>query len=626
MPWRGLSRSQVLFAAAILFWFALIAVFVWLRLPLPSDRMINVDEKIPVAISAAMTASGHLDPNWALADVPQMFRYDQYNFYLYNVLGHFAQQAGALVGMEPLDALRIMNIVCQAGALLLLLLGLRWARAGWAWFVGTALMLCVAPTVVHDALMARPESLLYLLTAAGFCVALAPLTLTARAVGIGLICGLGASVKLTFPIVALSALLALLVLRRVSVVELARLALVFSVGGAAGFALGAPLALVNWEVTLNGFSALFEQYNRHHAPYSLIEPTFLGQLMWTLRVFTELYWPCFLLIGLGLLVGTREERIAIAVLAAPFLVLVIYFSTKVVFFERNLSHALPLLLVATGAGAAAAVRRLPTQILALLVFCVASLPGLYWSTQIAHAARFDPEERATFEERNGLTTFSLINRGLNLNFRAPPPLCGRIIVQSFRDQWTARYESNVRAAGYREVARRTGAFSSLSQSTLQIFIAPDRAYFEKSCGAQLQLTSASVVGNWMASGHHDSVGMPSIENDLWGSHHPAGDVGVGVNRLTFAVPRNTTVLTMPVVSGPDPTGQRVRVLGPGDTVIAEIPLTIGFQAWRLVQVPAPAGGFPDEIIVEGVDEGVAWGQWVGFGAPRALGSSGDGDG
>lgn len=621
VPWPRLSRAQWLFAAAVLFWLALIAAFVWLRLPLPPERILNIDERIPVAISIAMSESGHLDPNWALADMRPIFKYDQYNFYLYNVLGHFVQQAGALAGMAPLDALRIMNLACQLGALTCLVLALRRTRADSAWLVAAALLFCTGPTMVHDALMARPESLLYLLTAAGFALALAPWGLLARAGAIGVVCGLGAAVKLTFPVVAISAALALLFLARPSMRVLLGAALAFVLGAAAGFALGAPLAIVNWEVTLNGLAALLRQYDRFFGPHSLIEPTFLAQFAWIVRFFAELYWPCLLFIALGLLVGGARERLTIAILCAPFLFLVVYFATKIVFFERNFAHAAPLLLLAGGAGVAAVLRRLPWRAARVLILGSIALPGLYWSTQIAHAARWGSEEARAFEQRQSLATFAAVSFRDSLAGN-PPPTCGSIAVPHFSDERSARYVDMVRDAGFEEVARHSSPFSSLAPSTLQIYIDYNRFYFRKACGAPMAEVSAALGDSWSIDGQHYSVGGAPAGGAIWASHYPLGDPGVGTGRVRFAVPRDAVALALPVVTGPDASGQRLRILAPNGELVAEIPIATGYeQAWRITRVQAPAGGFPGEIVVEGVDEGVAWGQWMGFGAPHAEFSS-----
>jgi hypothetical protein len=307
----------------------------------------------------------------------------------------------------------------------------------------------------------------------------------------------------------------------------------------------------------------------------------------------------------------------IAVLCAPFLALVLYFSTKSVFFERNFAHAMPLLLLAAGAGLAAVVRRLQHRMARGLAVCAAAVPGLYWSVQIAHAARWAPEEALAFEQQHDLVMYDRISGGLNLNFRAPPPVCGRIVLLTFSDAWTARYENNVRSAGYREVARRLGPFSHLAPSTLQIYVAHDRKYFAKPCAEALRPLAAEVAESWRIDGYHEQVGAPPVAGKIWASHYPAGDAGVGVSRVRFAVPRDTPALTLQAVTGPDATGQRLRVLGPDDALIAEIPIASGFQSWRTVRIAAPEGGFPAEIVIEGVDDGGAWGQWMAFGAPRA---------
>jgi hypothetical protein len=125
-------------------------------------------------------------------------------------------------------------------------------------------------------------------------------------------------------------------------------------GVALGFALGAPGAVLHPQAFRRGVEFLTAQYAGLHPPYSHVN----GGSMWDVVAGyfrATLGWPALAAgaAGLGILI-VRRRWSDTAVVAGPVVLFVGYFATKPVFFERNLSHVLPLFCVLAGLGAGGA--------------------------------------------------------------------------------------------------------------------------------------------------------------------------------------------------------------------------------------------------------------------------------
>ena len=115
MKGRGGEASTWRDSLLAAYWICLLIVFLALRAK--HLEAILDDEWIPLKISEAMRARRSLDPNWRFADVPHYFRYDQYNFYLYNVVAHAVITVGGWLHLAALFALRWANVPFQLLAL-----------------------------------------------------------------------------------------------------------------------------------------------------------------------------------------------------------------------------------------------------------------------------------------------------------------------------------------------------------------------------------------------------------------------------------------------------------------------------------------------------------------------------
>lgn len=307
----------------------------------------HFDATIPLAVADHVIASGAPDTNWANAPtMPEHFKYTQYNFSSFNlVFAYFASFFG-----NSMETLALFSLLAAIAGLLTYTLwtGVRLGPIPAA-FLAAALV--STPLLVQDSLYGRPEMFL----AALIGIALAASTGRSRATAAiaGLAAGLALATKISVAPFVLAAFLA--PVARDGVSAWPRL-LIVGLGAAAGFAAGAPFAVLNPGDFLSGVTALREQYAGFHAPHGSYEAGLLPQgvhaASYFLATMGPLIWAAAL-VGCGLLCwnAVREEQDRpFALFALAALATLILFSTQRTFFERNVSHAIPVLWAAAAWG------------------------------------------------------------------------------------------------------------------------------------------------------------------------------------------------------------------------------------------------------------------------------------
>jgi hypothetical protein len=318
----------------------LLVLAVWLRL----DGYPNTyfaDELIPRAVVQHMRDSGTLDTRWDRADwrgdyAGHFYKLPQYNFSSYHTallpmlrLAHAAGQAD----VPDLVVYRMASLLFQLGGFVLVFALARQMLGGWGGVAALA-WLTVMPQAVVDAHYARPESFVMLLAALAAWLAW-QVHVTGRQrllLPEAVVWGIACACKFSFlPMAALALLAQLWRWRRVQ-------AAMFWLGGfAGGIALSAPYILLDGPGFVRGVQLLLTQYAP--APGDAGWLPSAHQLLPYLAAF---FGPVLLLLPLSLLASRCAVRcfalLALAVSAAYLLL----FARQGVFFERNLSHLLPL--------------------------------------------------------------------------------------------------------------------------------------------------------------------------------------------------------------------------------------------------------------------------------------------
>jgi hypothetical protein len=228
-------------------------------------------------------------------------------------------------------------------------------------------------------------------------------------------------------------------------------------GVALGFFLGAPGAVLHPEAFRHGVDFLTKQYAGLHPPYCHVD----GGPVWDLLggyFRATLGWPALVAGAVGaVLLATRRRGWELVVVAGPVAIFAGYFSTRTIFFERNLSHVLPLFCVLAGVGMAAAAGALAARVR----WPVLGLTLAFGAVVVARPAELT--RRLVWEEFSGRglerhTAFEAEVRGrhpgvalwveammneepldrLRVHFKGGgAPVLVRVV--DYHDEWSARY-------------------------------------------------------------------------------------------------------------------------------------------------------------------------------------------
>lgn len=439
--------------------------FLYLRLNL-NTKLINIDEDIPLRVSAAMTAMGVLDPNWELTDLAPWARVPQYNFYSYNLASHAMIRAGRLIGIEPIIALRLANLLYQGLAITALVSALRNVGANERVLWVATTLLVITPALVQDAHMARPESFLYLLFALTVLVATLRINLLPRAIIVGVIVGIGATCKITFLIAGLILLPLLWPLNRKAIVA----AISAVAATLVSFVAVAPYIVIHWDVFVIGINALLHQYSTGHPPHSPPTRSIIESTFWSSEFFLKVYGP---LIPVALMAPLAWEGMRRAMPIGLWLAVVvtsIYFIPMHVFFERNMSIAVlaAVILVALLAERGS---------FALVVIVLCAAPMAYWSIQTAHAARYHQVRFQVWYANNIHEPVTPVVPYWTHHKIEVGPCVGLLEVLDFGDPFSRLLIDGLERDGYEVVARYKSRFAMLPGSTFHTYLDEGALYY-----------------------------------------------------------------------------------------------------------------------------------------------------
>lgn len=461
------------------------------------------DEDITMEVVRYMRHSGDWDVNWRNANLPADLRYDQFNFSSHLYATYFFYRATKLLpGLDRWRSERegflVYRFFVAALATLAVLQTLQLGRrlGGWNVGLGAAALTAGAPLLVQDAHYVRPEPFTAVLTLAA--VALAwpgPRGSAGRVIGSAFCIGLLVACKISMllliwlPFVPLAAGWRGFPARRwlVAAVPLAIVA---------GAALGAPGAVTQPAAFLHGVRQLAAQYAGLHPPHSHLNGGPVGDMQLSYFAAT-LGWPALVAWAIGgAWLARRRRWEEFALLAGPVLLFAGYFATRSVFFERNLSHIVPLFAIVAAFGAvqavtyAAARLRAPATLLGLAVFTLLMIRPLQasWSLVSVELSGRGSDRYNAFEAglrhshpeaewQAALLLDDTALRELATRFRGTQiPVLLR--VTDYRDEWTAH---NVALLAERFVTREVsvyaGTFPALPTCTLLTYHSPTDRYF-----------------------------------------------------------------------------------------------------------------------------------------------------
>ncbi len=621
------------------------------------------DEIITVGVASHLLQWGTLDTNWHHVELlPPWFRYPQYNFSAYMLASAAALQlrewwpGGAV--LDVLSWLRafsaLLGAACVAGTFLL-------ARHWFGAVTGlvAAALVAVHPLLVQDALYARPETFVTLLTLVliGLLAGRPPLR-AERAFGAAVVLGVLVATK-----VSMLLLLPLLVLaldphdRRPAVPGATPLgaterayawarAYPMPAGLLAGFVLGAPYALVHFADFLDGVRVLRTQYGTYHWPHGTPDGGYLERVAYALRYFnaTTGVWLVVATIGAAVAAWRRQWRPLAAFLVA--LGTVVQFAGYPVFFERNLSHVVPLLCVFAALALVTLARLVRARWLqaVLLLVCTAAVAGpsvrttwrLYADELSGVSQQRLLAERHRVERHFGLTTTIIPwteDRALIRKMIAHT--CGPVLVQmpTVRNGAArALLDELARVDGLTEVARHLSRFEHVPPSTLHTYFTPTTVFLHRGAdadfcwrngggtvpvtmvGDRLPVRAIDAGEGWTRGGAYGVRTDPFGDGDYFGSWS-GRDTHRGRLRIELDVSEADFVV-IPLRTGPSEVHHALR-LSDADNgqVLLYLPVPPS-TTWLLPAVRVPAR--TQRLAVEVIDMGASWGDWVAVGMPRGL--------
>ena len=422
------------------------------------------------------------DTNWKHADVPAGFRAgDQYNFSGYYIALHaFARAVEALpsriLPKDPMRTLRLFSALCAAAVLVVVAVIAR-EEAGDGAAVFAALLVALSPGLVMDGFYARPDSFGTLLALLLLFVYLRRGRMARGWVVIaGLLLGYLVSIKVSF------ALFALLLAPAARSPKGALLAVIATL---MGFAAGAPGALAHPAEYWNGIQTLRNQYTTGFPPHGLgADSSIVERGLYGGEWLAQTWGLAILAAVAGVVSLLREKRRDFLFALLPFALLLAYFMTTPVFFERNLAPGIAALAIVAGIGIAAMGRRWSKWLAIGAGAAALAVPAIV-SAKILQAM-YEP-----FDIRGALmATLAEYHRDVLVVGWSRPPWdsirvgdtpCDPPIVQVHHagDRRTREWLEQGRARGWVEVKRLPSRFEGYVPSTFHTYLSTEVSWLAK---------------------------------------------------------------------------------------------------------------------------------------------------
>jgi hypothetical protein len=329
----------------------------------------------------------------------------------------------------------------------------------------------------------------------------------------------------------------------------------------------------------------------------------------------------------------------------------LFFSLQRTFFERNLSHVVPLMTILAGVGLVSMTNAIRNRVRAA-AFLVLLLLMLLRPAQISAKLVF-VAMRTSYEERTKdyekallrsqglpLAASSSLLAASQVQYLAEVAIAsqGDILVRifDFNDPFTQKFLLDLkRCANARQVGYVPSLFPQFSVNTILTYHAPAFRYIRLSPPAQLHIKGFTFVpwrrvaeplspeairlGSWVENGIYPAIRTPAVKNHFFGSYtETAKDANRGAIQMGPFDVSGLTEIGIPIVTGPVSAALSVSVLDHATGLpIAQMNTPPVLQAWAVWRIDMGAGNVR-KIDVAAKDEGAGWGQWLGIGLPMRL--------
>lgn len=617
------------------------------------------DEDIAVGVARHVVTERTLDTNWAHGDVPEWTRVPQFNFSAYNLSAALVMAATGSEAREDAGrALRILRgysaLLGCAAVVLTFLLGRR-MFGPWEG-LGAAALAAVNPLLFQDSFYARPETFTTTLTLLVLLLCAAPGENRRAVFAAAVVAGLLIATKISS-----IALLPLLLLpyespragtfkayaaHAIAVLPL-RIPLVLA-GVALGVICGVPYIFSAPDAFWDGLRALNAQYTAGYWPHGLMEGTTAERLVYALRYFASTAGgPVLVCAALGAGWAAREARFWSVAVFLCALVFLLRFGTYAAFFERNLSHVVPVfLLFASFFVMRLAARVLPARsvgrvaaMAAAIAFVAAPAAATSFKLLFTSVAGRD-DERLRQERARIAAAFNLTNAELgwdhtfeNVERHLQNP-CQPVLANvpfpgdPVGDRALARLKDRY---GIREVGRFQTTFADVPPSTLHVYFTPpvvflhrpaddaqcaahDRFIAPSRTGAALPVVQVGADPGWKERATPQPK-TPPVDGETFFASWSGNDSHTGRLRIEAAVD-GTPAVVIPYLTGYVTDQQTITVRDARSGVVIQTLTPAPSVDWSFIRVALPAG--TAHVVIEAVDGGADWGAWHAVGLPHAL--------
>ena len=365
---RWLSKDNAWFYLAFIL---IVGIGSILRFNYITVDYVHPDEPITTGVVQYLKEPGTWDTNWANIPLPERYQYNQYNFsaffyatYLFDGLVELGSKIGLIHSdYEPRTAYRFFSGLLSI-VFLFQVAVLAYSFGGRiVSLLATAIVMGV-PLLVQDAHYARPEPFVTVLFLAVISICWPSGRHSYwKILGSSVIIGILVATKVSMLMIAWMPVVPVLFLHSTLGKDFRKVVILSGAvaffGIVLGFVIGVPGAVLNPDAFIHGVFYLMDQYSGAHPPHSHLDGGFVADIaigyFWaTMGVGIILGG----LLGIAFLVRDRNWE-AVVLIIAPTLLFVGYFFQQSVFFERNLSHVVPLFGILSAIGIYRAIALIP---------------------------------------------------------------------------------------------------------------------------------------------------------------------------------------------------------------------------------------------------------------------------
>ncbi len=549
-------------------------------------------------------------------------------------------------------------------AYLFYLLTLRWFDRNTALLL--LAFLSVTPILVQDAHYARPEAFIILLV--GFVYLLLNKLREGRFLYfiLAVACAsIGFLTATKFSLIPLAVLVFLWVPRDLwrNPSTAGRIAAVGAGATLLGMFVGVPDAFFHPGAYWSGVQFLRHQYAGVHVPFG----TFSGSN--TFGMMVSYFWQTFgpvlsiSVIASGVTLFWTTPKIYWVSICLPIAFYLAAFSTQRTFFERNLSHIVPLMLMLSAAGLMFTVRYVRSRtairwippVLAVVLLVSAIAPPALLSTKLVFVAMATTNEARAKEYEDGVLrkTGKSIARSDSLIFSEQVTDLAQFVEDNdsdvlvrlldYNDPFTAH---NISELGRRVRLKQIGYFPSIfSNLTVNSLFSHSVAlrYLLLGPGTKTRTAVTEIGGwkfsnfkrafqqmqpgrvemnSWVPNGVYPEVGFPRVKGQFFGSWiNSTGDRNMGTLRMGPIRLAGSFTIGIPIVTGPVNQGLSVKVKDHNTGAeLAHMDPPPVLTTWKLWRIDLP---HEDKLMLDIIasDQGSGFGQWLAVGAPYDISES-----